>query len=256
METWLLELQAGRGEAAWDAFLERHRGLLFAAIRHYVDDHDEVMDAFAWVCEGLRRDDFRRLRSYAAETPNRARFTTWLVAVVRNLCVDWLRRRDGRARMPSALQGVSDVQRRIWEEVFGRGRSHAEAFEIIRSRDDPSMTFGAFLKDLAALYRVVMPLAAGLPREFAAPAPLPEDVPHEDEAAHGDTARVLADALGRLSSEERVAVEMYVVDGVSAADIARMLGLANSKAVYNRVYRALAAVRETIEQSGISRSDL
>ena len=33
------------------------------------------------------------------------------------------------------------------------GRSHAEAYELIRSRDDSTLTFGQFLRELAALHR-------------------------------------------------------------------------------------------------------
>jgi len=54
-----------------------------------------VMDVFARVCEALREDDLRRLRSWAEQPQHRARFTTWLVTVVRHLTVDWFRHRDG-----------------------------------------------------------------------------------------------------------------------------------------------------------------
>ena len=40
------------------------------------------MEVFACVCEALRADDFRRLRTYAAEPVHRARFGTWLVSVL------------------------------------------------------------------------------------------------------------------------------------------------------------------------------
>ena len=47
MEDWVVELQGGRPDAAWDRFLERYRRLIFAAIRHYAQDYDDVMDVFA-----------------------------------------------------------------------------------------------------------------------------------------------------------------------------------------------------------------
>lgn len=43
-------------EAASDLFLDRYRRLIFAAIRHYAQDHDDVMDVFARACEALRED--------------------------------------------------------------------------------------------------------------------------------------------------------------------------------------------------------
>jgi RNA polymerase sigma factor (sigma-70 family) len=255
VEPWLVELEAARREAAWDAFLDRYRGLVFAAIRHYVRDHDDVMDVFTWVCEGLRKDDFHRLRSYAEESVHRARFTTWLVTVVRNLSVDWLRHRDGRARPSAAAEGLPEVQRRICEEVFGRQRSHAEAYELIRSRDDPSLTFGRFLRELAAVYRVVTP-SGRLRRELVPP--LPPEMPNQagDLVAHGESGRILERALGALPTADRVAIEMYVIDELPADQVAHVLGLPNAKAVYNRVYRALQSVRESLEGAGLRRDDL
>ncbi len=72
MEDWVAELQQGRPEAAWDLLITRYRRLIFAAIRHYAQDYDDVMDVFARVCEALREDDLRRLRTYAGQTDHRA----------------------------------------------------------------------------------------------------------------------------------------------------------------------------------------
>lgn len=256
MDPWIHELKAGRLEAAWDAFLERYRRLLFATIRHYVEDHDDVMDVFTRVCEALREDDLRRLRAYTAESAHRARFSTWLVAVVRNLTVDWIRGRYGRPRPSASSQRLSPLQRRIFELVFTRHRSHAEAYELIRSRDDPQLAFGAFLKELAAVYRAVTAGRGRLPRELTAQ-PAPEAAVEADDPLPATEAReILADALNALPAADRAAVQMYVVDELPAAEVARILGLANAKAVYNRVYRAMAVVRERLEGAGVGREDL
>jgi len=255
-EQWLVELDRGRPEAAWDAFLGRYRGLLFGAIRYYVHDHDDVMDVFTWVCERLREDDFRRLRRYAGDADHRARFSTWLVAVVRNLAVDWLRRRDGRLRPLAVEASLTCLQRRILEEVFTNGRSHAEAFELIRSRDDGALDFSGFLKELATVYRTVMGQRGRLERELTAPPP-PDVVVADVDLVVGEEARsILAGAMQQLSARDRVAVQMYVVDEVPAADVARVLGLKDAKAVYNRVYRSLKVLREHLDAAGLGRSDL
>src|SRR5438874_9175391 len=78
MEDWVVELQGGRPDDAWDRFLERYRRLVFAAIRHYAQDYDDVMDIFARVCEALREDDLARLRCYAEQpSPRRASPPGW-----------------------------------------------------------------------------------------------------------------------------------------------------------------------------------
>src|SRR6059036_2460654 len=111
MEGWAAELVSGRPDAAWDAFVDRYRRLIFAAIRHYAQDYDDVMDVFARACEVLRADDLRRLRCWVEQPEHRARFSTWLVTVVRHLTVDWFRHRDVRRRLsPSRSFSASCVR--------------------------------------------------------------------------------------------------------------------------------------------------
>lgn len=256
MERWLAELEAGRPEAAWDAFLARYRRLVFAAIRHYVQDHDDVMDAFAQVCEGLRENDLHRLRAYERASNHPARFSTWLVVVVRNLCVDWIRQQYGRPRETAATRRLTSLQRRIHELVFTGLRSHSEAYELIRSRDGADLTFGTFLRELTTVYRVVTGGRGRLPREMSAPPPPESRVDAVDRIGIAETRQALAKALACLSAVDRAAVQMYLIDELPAADVARVLGLSNAKAVYNRVYRAMAAVREELERVGLRREDL
>ena len=257
MEEWVAELQRGRSDPAWDLFLTRYRRLIFAAIRHYAQDYDDVMDVFARVCEALREDDLRRLRTYIAQTDHRARFSTWLVAVVRNLTVDWFRHRDGRRRLSAVAEGLPPLRRRIFEHVFLEHRSHLETFELIRTAEAPTLSFNEFQAELRATYREVTEGRRGQVLRDLGAAPLPGAEPDTPEATlTAETRALLEQALCSLSTEDRVALELYVMEELPAAEIARTLGLPNAKAVYNRVYRALAAVRAQLEQAGIRRGDL
>ena len=67
---------------------------------------------------------------------------------------------------------------------------------------------------------------------------------------------LLARALERLPPEDRLAVQLYVVDEMPADQVARVLGYPNTKTVYNRVYRALGAIRTHLAQAGIRGGDL
>lgn len=256
-EDWVTELQRGQADRAWDLFLTRYRRLLFAAIRHYAQDYDDVMDVFARVCEALREDDLRRLRSYVEAPSHRARFSTWLVTVVRNLTIDWFRERDGRRRLPAAAESLPTLQRRIFEHVFLDGRSHVETYELIRAADQPSLSFRKFQGELRATYRAVTQGRRGrVLRDLGGPPP-PEPEPEDASPLDTDEARELVDrVLGALSAEDRVAVQLYVMDELPAEDVARAIGAPNAKAVYNRVYRALASARESLERAGVRREDL
>jgi RNA polymerase sigma factor (sigma-70 family) len=83
-------------DAAWAAFVTIHSRLLLHTARSLNHDYDAAMDGYAYVLEALRSDDYRRLRAYAAD--GRGKFSTWLVVVARRLCLDFHRKRYGRAR--------------------------------------------------------------------------------------------------------------------------------------------------------------
>ena len=83
-------------EAAWAGFVNLHSRLLLHVARAVVRDYDAAMDAYAYLLEQLRFDDYHRLRAYAAD--GRSKFTTWLVVVAQRLCLDYYRHRYGRPR--------------------------------------------------------------------------------------------------------------------------------------------------------------
>lgn len=81
---------------SWAEFLEEYSRLILHAAHSFGGSQDAVMDRYAHVLEQLRRDDYRRLDSYTAD--GRGKFSTWLVVVVRRLCLDQVRSRYGRRR--------------------------------------------------------------------------------------------------------------------------------------------------------------
>lgn len=194
VEAWAQRLREGDTDGAWSLLLARYRRLIFATIRHQTKDPDEVMDAFAHVCEQLRAHDLKRLRRFEPGADSGAAFSTWLVVVVRNLVIDWSRAH--------------------------RAPSHA---------GPPLEVRGAF--DLAAI-------------------PDPGMGPEEIAIRH-DTAQRLDEVLRTLDPDVRLAVQLFVVDEMPAAEIARHVGWPDAKTVYNRVYRALAVVRKGLALRGI-----
>ena len=243
VDAWVLQLQRGNSDAAWDLFFDRYRRLIFAAIRHYAQDYDDVMDVFAQVCESLREADLKRLRSYIEQPSHSARFSTWLVTVVRHLTVDWFRHRDGRRRLSTVAAELPPLRRRIFEFLFINKRSHVESYELLKSSDGCDLTFGQFLAEVSATYRAVTGGRRGrILRELGGPVP-PLDEIEDEQASASERRAELEEALSCLSPEERVAVELYVVEEMPADAVAKVVGWPNAKAVYNHVYRALAVMR-------------
>jgi RNA polymerase sigma factor (sigma-70 family) len=260
VESWIAPLEAGDPEASWDLFIERYRRLIFGAIRHYTTEPDEVMDVFARVCEGFRDNDFARLRRCAAQVDPARPLSTWLVVVVHNQTIDWFRHRDGRPRLSALAASLPPLRRRIFEYVFLEQRSHVEAYELLRSRENPTLAFGEFLEELRATYRAATAgrngrLVAGL----ANPPPPPaasSDSSGDDPAVRAEQRAILGAALASLPADDRLAVQLYVVDEMPAEQVARALGYPSAKTIYNRVYRALATVRASLERAGIKAGHL
>ena len=80
-ERWRAALRAHDVDGAWELFLRQYRRLIFAVIRHFTRDHDEVLEIFADVCGALGDNGLARLEKYWNQPTRRARFSTWLVAV-------------------------------------------------------------------------------------------------------------------------------------------------------------------------------
>lgn len=258
MEPWLTELHQGHGATAWDLFVERYRRLMVATIGRLVPDADDRMDVFAHVCQSLSANDFARLKQYSVGRVGGASVGAWLVTVVRHLSIDWLRRRDGRRR-PQIPAHLSPLQREIFRAVCLDCATYVEAYEIIQSRSAAPMSFGEFLREARTTRRAApcpedsasrASVGVSLTEEHAAPQPA------LDGAETAELAHRIAAALALQPDDVRLAVELFTVEGMAAADVARIVGWPNDKTVYNRVYRALAALRATFERDGIGPGDL
>lgn len=135
----LLETAHARDrERAWKEFIEDHSRLVLHAVWSVAKDHDDAMDAYAYVLEQLRADDFARLRTYVAD--GRSKFTTWLVVVARRLALDHVRRVYGRVRdvQTDSARAEQLVRRRLRDlsgddiELGTIAATSSDADEMIR----------------------------------------------------------------------------------------------------------------------------
>ena len=87
---------AAQSDHAWDSFLSSYGHLLLRTAQYTHRDHDAAMDAYAYVLEHLRQDDFKRLRAFNGDGEDH--LSRWLVVVARRLCLDFRHQRYGRNR--------------------------------------------------------------------------------------------------------------------------------------------------------------
>ena len=98
-------------DEAWRRFVDEYSRLVLYVARRHTPDYDASMDAYTFVLEKLREQEFRRLRGYAAD--GRGKFTTWLVVVSRRLCLDFHRHRYGRPAHPDDADDERAARRRL-----------------------------------------------------------------------------------------------------------------------------------------------
>src|SRR5438045_9684069 len=68
---------------AWDAIVQQYRRKVFNVAYKFVGRHEEAED--------LTQDIFLKVFRSLSTFDRRANFTTWLISVSRNLCIDYYR---------------------------------------------------------------------------------------------------------------------------------------------------------------------
>lgn len=240
-------------QAAWTEFLRRYSPLLLKTAWEFVDDHDEVMATYLFVCERLEADDFAKLRTYdptRGETP--AKVSTWLTVVVRNLCIEHQRQTEGRRRHPDAVADLSPLDQKVFELYFWEGESPREIVRVVEASPEYEADgVPAALDRLRALEL--------RPSETWARQP-PQRFESFEEALHGsgpsadgprsadDRREWIETLLEDLPPKERLAVRWYFWTGVSASGIGQLLEVSQRK-VYTLMDQALEKLRERIDVS-------
>ncbi len=137
-------------KAAWDAFVERHARVIYAAVQRRLvpagragEADDVAQDVFVKLCGR----NFHLLRNY---DPKRAKLTTWLTVIANSTAIDHLRRQSAsttsldlvpesalavepklpeRIKIPDGL--LSPRQALVVELLYRRELDVAEAAEVL-----------------------------------------------------------------------------------------------------------------------------
>lgn len=253
----LQDLVSGSAEEAWAEFLRIYSPLILRAARVVARDADQVGDVFLFVCEGLARDGFRRLRRFKADGP--ARFSTWLCAVARNLCLDWHRREWGRQRIFESVARLSSLDREVFRQVFERGLPLDEALPPIRQRF-PGTSGEQLADSLQRIHDTLSPRqrwllcvrrprlealrSAGsdgegrLGREFLDPSEDPETL-----AVRSEERAALVRALARLPAADRLLVRLRFGQDLTLEQVAHVTGAGSAQAVDRRIREIVKHLR-------------
>lgn len=255
--TDLLErLSSGRVDTAWGEFLARYSPLIMHVIRRHEADHDRAAECFIHVCGALGDTGFRRLRSYRPDGP--ARFPTWLMAVVANLCVDWRRKEQGRVRPFLRISRLPELDQQVFRSIYVRGMSRLQCLELLAPRFagltaarvaeinarlfkllTPQQRWQLSSRD--ALLNPVVPGAGSEDDDFswqvATPGPGPDEA-----AAESQELERLQEAMSRLPAEQRLLLRLRYEQGLTLAEVARLAGQPDPFRTNRRIQSALDAL--------------
>jgi RNA polymerase sigma factor (sigma-70 family) len=260
----LQALDTRSSEEAWAEFLRLYAPLLSRVARLFGRNADQVGEVFLFVCEGLARDDFRRLRRFKPDGP--ARFSTWLYAVARHLCLDWHRREWGRQRVFESVAHLSGLDREVFRQVFEAGLPLDEALPPIRRRF-PTASREELEESVRRVDDVLSPRQRCLlssrrtrveslggvgdgedarpRREVPDPSPDPEAL-----AARGEERATLARAFARLAKSDRLLIRLRFGQGLTLEQVARVTGSGSAQAVDRRIREILKHLRKEMTAGG------
>src|SRR5215472_6584190 len=138
----------------WTAFLESYSRAILQVVHTFEHEQDARSDCFLFVCERLSKNQFRRLRRF--QPGGRAKFTTWLQVVVRNLCLDWHRQEYGRQRAFQSVGRLDPLDQEVFREVYSRGLSQDDCFSRLRFTH-ASLTHEEVGRSLERIHRALTP---------------------------------------------------------------------------------------------------
>ncbi len=247
-------------QRAWQFFLESYSPVILQVVRLFEREQDRVADCYLFACEQLARDSFRRLRRFR---PNgAASFATWLRAVVHNLCVDWRRREFGRERPLAAIKALPGLEREVFRCRFQwRLTAHETRLSLAPAFRDLTLERVAaaeetIRKALSArqLWLLSTPVRVeSLAKAAAADAPgegeaaeldLPDSRPGpESIALEREAVTRLARAVRSLPDSDRLLLRVRFEQGLTLAEIARLIGLNGAQQADRRLRDILARLR-------------
>jgi RNA polymerase sigma factor (sigma-70 family) len=260
------EILAGSAPA-WDQFVRRYSGLLWAVIRRYLPGHEreETHTIFAELLSGLYEHKF-------ATYEGRASLSTWLTLVARAQAVDHLRHRFGRRTLPRGLRRLGDTERDVFRWYYVEGMGFREVLRQLLARD-PSWTSHRLVTclqqieeqvDDRSLRRIAYDLHAQSTGASSGRLLAYLDYVRDEfklyEGAHRpeyhvmerEARRTLArlrELIDQLPAEDRQVYTLRFERGWSAQRIAEELGLADTRLAYTLIDRLKRVIRRQLSST-------
>ena len=253
-------LRSQESREAWAKFLDAYTPVMLQVIRLFEREEDAVGDCYLFVCEHLCQNGFRRLLHFRPQGP--ARFSTWLCAVVRNLCLDWHRQEFGRERVFESVARMPAFDREVFQSLCVDCLPADEAWlklkfrfpgitleQLADSSERIQQALTARQKWLLSVRRMrTTPAFTSTAAQDDALLQIPSEMPNpESWAALHEERAALARGLSRLSTRDRLLIRLRFERDLTLEEIARLLQLDNAQSADRRIREVVARLRQEMK---------
>jgi RNA polymerase sigma factor for flagellar operon FliA len=204
----------------------------------------------------LVQDDYAVLRKFQ----HRSSFRTFLTAVVQRAYIDYRNRLWGKWRPSAEARRLGDVALLLERLLVRDGLTFDEAVQTMRTNHHVEATaeeldaIRARLPDRARRVFVGDDVLENVPASTGDNAEVRVSMAQR-EGAGREVAAALAESLRQLDAHDRLLIKLCFYQGMTIAEVARMQRV-EQKPLYNRLKRALAALRDSLLKSGLQREQI
>jgi len=254
LDTLLNDLYAPNQQDAWAEFLSEYSTPIYQVVRHFEADADKAADCFQFVCEKLIDRRSSRLKKFRGE--GSATFTTWLRAIVRNLCIDWHRKQFGRQRLFSSVTQLPVFDQQVFRMIYEQAVSPEDCVAILAA-EFPNTTIHQITESRNRIEGALTPKQRWLLaqrvgnqnghaehseqifRDVKDAGPDPEA-----QAIENERKRRLEGAMKSLSPNERLLIRLRFEEGLTLEKAAALLGLGNAQKADRLIKEILTRLRK------------
>ncbi len=254
-EERLIDTFASDPESAYRTLLDRYSSVLLRMIRRFFHDQDDVMDLYTVVCERMRAQDYRALRSFRRGSD----LLPWLSVVVANASRDRLRQKRVASIPRHVLARLDERTRLVYRHHVAGHLAPEDAADVITRGGVPCTALDV-VEELQRLHRL---LRAGTqhrllrhldPREAVSlDALIERGLDQPDSAADLDDAISGASSLARLNAilatfttDDRLIVSLRFEQELTVPEIADLVGAESPARIYTRLRTLLARLRRAL----------
>lgn len=254
-------------EEAWHRFTIEHTPLIRHVINHYIWDEELASDLYVSFLEKLKSN---KLQSFTGKST----LSTWLFAVVRNHCRDYIRNSTGVRYIQSALAGLDKLDARFFQLHYIDGLPFHEVLRSLRLEFNEKLSYIDLINcDRKIKAHVSKKKLGNLLERLLRPEPLPVVQTETETYTSPDSGNVpgvpielpgffhrerelaqailnLREAIEKLPYREQIVLKLRFEHRASARRICEVLDIGNEKQVYRKLKKILADLKKSMLERG------